>query len=81
MKKLAKIIQNEKGSTIVNIRSDHGREFENEDFTCYCIENGINHNLFVPRTPQQNGVCEKNNICLKEMVRTMLNDSPFLESF
>ena len=80
-KRLAKTIQNEKGSTIVSIRSDHGREFENEDFTYYCTENGISHNFSAPRTPQQNGVVERKNRCLEEMARTMLNDSSLPKSF
>ena len=48
---LAKQIQNQKGSTIVSLRSDHGGEFDNHDFTNFCAENGINHNFSAPRTP------------------------------
>ena len=80
-KRFAKVVQNEKGTTIVSLRSDHGKEFENEDFSCYCFENGINHNFSAPRTPQQNGVVERKNRCLEEMARTMLNDSPLPKSF
>ena len=43
--KLAKVIQNEKGLNIVSIRSDHGGEFQNEDFEKFCEENGIHHNF------------------------------------
>nr|KYP60209.1 Retrovirus-related Pol polyprotein from transposon TNT 1-94 [Cajanus cajan] len=42
-----KRIQNE------SIRSDHGGEFENEQFQDFCEENGIKHNFSTPRTPQQ----------------------------
>ena len=49
-KRLSKTIQNEKGTTIVSIRSDHGKEFENEDFTWNNIENEISHNFLAPRT-------------------------------
>ena len=42
--------------TISCIRSDHGREFENADFENFCDEYGIENNVSVPRTPQQNGV-------------------------
>ena len=51
-----KIVQNEKGYSIFNIRSDHGKEFENLGFDAFCGENGISHNFFAPRTPQQNEV-------------------------
>ena len=79
--KLAKQIQNQKGSTIVSLRSDHGGEFDNHDFTNYCVENGISHNFSSPRTPQQNGVVERKNRCLEEMARTILNESPLPKSF
>ena len=84
-KKLAKTIQYEKRSTIVSIRSNHDREFENEDFTCYCIKTGISNNFLTPRTPYQDRVIEKEKKkkkgCLEEMAKTMLNDNPLLKSF
>ena len=57
--KHCKKIQNEKGLTLVNIRSDHGGEFENHSFELFCNENGYSHNFSAPRTPQQNGVFER----------------------
>jgi len=59
LKKFAKLVQNEKDLKIKIIRSDHGREFQNESFENFCDENGILHNFFTPRTPQQNGVVER----------------------
>ena len=73
--KLYRKIQNEKGFTISCIRSDHGREFENVDFEGYCDEHEIEHNFSAPRTPQQNGVVERKNRTLQEMVRTMLHEN------
>ena len=70
-----KIVQNEKGYSISSIRSDHGKEFENLGFDAFCGENGISHNFFTLRTPQQNGVVEKRNRTLKEMTRTMLSEN------
>ncbi|GKD82801.1 retrovirus-related pol polyprotein from transposon TNT 1-94, partial [Tanacetum coccineum] len=53
----SKKIQNQLGCTIVSIRTDHGREFENEvQFGEFCNANGITHNFSAPRTPQSNGV-------------------------
>ena len=51
-RKLAKVIQNEKGLKIVSLISDHGEEFQNESFEKFCEENGIHHNFSAPRTPQ-----------------------------
>jgi hypothetical protein len=67
-------IQNEKGYTINNVRSDRGREFDNQDIELYCDQNGFGHNFSAPRTPQQNGVVERKNRSLQEMSRTMLNE-------
>jgi len=72
--KFCKRVQNEKGFTIVNIRSDRGREFDNKDIELFCDENGFGHNFSAPRTPQQNGVVERKNRSLQEMARTMLNE-------
>ncbi|GJZ71659.1 retrovirus-related pol polyprotein from transposon TNT 1-94, partial [Tanacetum coccineum] len=52
----SKKIQNQLGCTIVSIRTDHGREFDNEvQFGELCKANGITHNFSAPRTPQSNG--------------------------
>ena len=59
LKKFAKLVQNEKDLKIKILRSDHGGEFKNESFEKFCDENGILHNFFTPRTPQQNGVVER----------------------
>lgn len=49
---LHKNIQNQKETSMVEIRSDHGKEFENNDFKRFFHENGISHNFLAPRTPQ-----------------------------
>ncbi|GJS74290.1 retrovirus-related pol polyprotein from transposon TNT 1-94 [Tanacetum coccineum] len=55
-------IQNQLGCSIVSIRTDHGREFDNEvQFGEFCNTNGITHNFSAPRTPQSNGVVERKN--------------------
>ncbi|GKE51539.1 retrovirus-related pol polyprotein from transposon TNT 1-94 [Tanacetum coccineum] len=52
----SKKIQSQLGCSIVSIRTDHGREFNNEvQFENYCDSNGITHNFSAPRTPQSNG--------------------------
>ncbi|GJY34031.1 retrovirus-related pol polyprotein from transposon TNT 1-94 [Tanacetum coccineum] len=48
-------IQVQEGCPIVSIRTDHGREFDNEvQFRAFCDANGITHNFSAPRTPQSN---------------------------
>jgi len=40
-KRLIKVLENEKCSKIVSIRSDHGREFQNEKFEHFCEKNMV----------------------------------------
>ena len=66
---------------IVGIRSDHGTEFENSKLDQFFMENGISHNFSAPRTPQQNGVVERNNRTLVNIARTMIIESNLSQSF
>ncbi|GJS06055.1 zf-CCHC domain-containing protein [Tanacetum coccineum] len=78
----SKKIQNQLGCTIVSIRTDHGREFDNEvQFGEFCDANGITHNFSALRTPQSNGVVERKNMTLQEMSRTMLNEQSLPQKF
>ncbi|GJS23354.1 retrovirus-related pol polyprotein from transposon TNT 1-94 [Tanacetum coccineum] len=78
----SKKIQNQLGCTIVSIRTDHGREFDNEvQFREFCNANGITHNFSALRTPQSNGVVERKNRTLQEMSRTMLNEQSLPQKF
>ncbi|GJW04309.1 retrovirus-related pol polyprotein from transposon TNT 1-94 [Tanacetum coccineum] len=75
-------IQNQLGCSIVSIRTDHGREFDNEvQFREFCNANGITHNFSAPRTSQSNGVVERKNRTLQEMSRTMLNERSLPQKF
>lgn len=64
-------LQTEKGN-IIHMRTDHGGEFQNEEFKLFCQEQGIVHQFSSPRTPQQNGVVERKNMMLQEMARAMM---------
>jgi len=80
-KKLAKRLQNTNYNNICVIRSDHGGEFQNEKCSSFCEKLGIFHNFSAPRTPQQNGVVERNNRSLEELARTMLSESSLPKYF
>ncbi|GJS47514.1 retrovirus-related pol polyprotein from transposon TNT 1-94 [Tanacetum coccineum] len=78
----SKKIQNQLGCTIVSIRTDHGREFDNKvQFGEFCNGNGITHNFLALRTPQSNGVVERKNKTPQEMSRTMLDEQLLLQKF
>ncbi|GJW18630.1 retrovirus-related pol polyprotein from transposon TNT 1-94 [Tanacetum coccineum] len=55
-----------------NIHTDNGTEFVNKDMTDYYERVGIFHQKTVLRTPQQNGVVERQNRTLVEAARTIL---------
>jgi hypothetical protein len=76
-----KLIQNQKSTSIISIRSDHGGEFENDLFSDFCKKYGIFHEFSFPRTPQQNGVVERKNRTLQECARTLLCDSNLPKHF
>ncbi|GJV58331.1 retrovirus-related pol polyprotein from transposon TNT 1-94 [Tanacetum coccineum] len=78
----SKKIQNQLGCSIVSIRTDDGREFDNEvQFREFCNANGITHNFSAPCTTQSNGVVERKNMTLQEMSRTMLNEKSLPQKF
>ncbi|GJY26613.1 retrovirus-related pol polyprotein from transposon TNT 1-94 [Tanacetum coccineum] len=58
--------------TVRYIRTDNGTEFVNQVMSKYYEGVGIFHQKFIPRTPQQNGVVERQNRTLVEAARTML---------
>ncbi|KAK2373607.1 putative mitochondrial protein [Trifolium repens] len=72
-KELCIQIQREKGSNVVRIRSDHGREFENSKFDDFCAAEGIKHEYSSPITPQLNGIVERKNRTIQESARVMLH--------
>ena len=55
---------------VVRIRGDHRREFENSQF--YSNKQGIRLEFSAPKIHEHNGVIERKNITLQEMVCVML---------
>ncbi|KAA0059847.1 gag-pol polyprotein [Cucumis melo var. makuwa] len=66
-------LQREKGQKIIRIRTDHEKEFDNEDLNNLCQTEGIHHEFAAPITPHQNGVVEQKNKTLQEMARVMIH--------
>jgi transposase InsO family protein len=44
------------------------------DFKELCDKHGIKREYTIPRTPQQNGVVERQNITMQQMARSMMNE-------
>ena len=66
------LVENQLDRKIKALRTDRGREYLSDQFRQLCDEKGIQHQLTIPRTPQQNGVAERRNRTLLEMVRSMM---------
>ncbi|WVZ51224.1 hypothetical protein U9M48_002386 [Paspalum notatum var. saurae] len=79
--KFAKRTQNEFNTSVVKIRSDNGREFDNTNIEEYCDEVGIKHEFSATYTPQQNGVVERKNRTLITLARSMLDEYGTREKF
>ena len=74
-------VENQLGKHIKAIRSDRGGEYLLVDFKDYLTENGIISQLTASGTPQQNGVAERRNVTLLDMVKSMLSYSTLQISF
>ena len=75
------MVENAVGKKLKVLRSDNGGEYTGKQFQEYLKSEGVRHELTVPKTPQQNGVAERLNRTLVEMVRTMLVESKLNQRF
>ena len=75
------MVENSGGGKLKVLRSDNGGEYTAKRFQEYLKAEGVRHELTVPKTPQQNGVAERLNRTLVEMVRTMLIESNLDQRF
>nr|GEW88169.1 hypothetical protein [Tanacetum cinerariifolium] len=56
------------------LRSDNGGEYLSVEFDQYLKQHQIRRQLTCSNTPQQNGVCERKNRHLAEVMRSMMHD-------
>ena len=74
-------VTNATGSSIGALRSDNGGEYLSTEFLNYLKSKGIQHELTVPNTPEQNGVSERTNRTLMESARSMLSHAGLQNNF
>ncbi|KAL4334613.1 hypothetical protein GQ457_07G009640 [Hibiscus cannabinus] len=74
-------VQNQHGKSIKALRSDRGGEYLSQDFDELLKECGIVSQLTPPGTPQWNGVSERRNRTLLDMVRSMMSHSGLPTTF
>nr|AAX96287.1 retrotransposon protein, putative, Ty1-copia sub-class [Oryza sativa Japonica Group]AAX96336.1 retrotransposon protein, putative, Ty1-copia sub-class [Oryza sativa Japonica Group]ABA92593.1 retrotransposon protein, putative, Ty1-copia subclass [Oryza sativa Japonica Group] len=66
-------VENQLERKIKRLRSDRGGEYFSNEFASFCEEFGIIHERTPPYSPQSNGVAERKNRTLTEMVNAMLD--------
>lgn len=74
-------MEKETGSFIQCLRTDRGGEFTSEEFNDFCRRNGIKRQVTAAYTPQQNGVAERKNRTVMNMVRSMLSEKGIPKTF
>ncbi|KAA0049626.1 gag/pol protein [Cucumis melo var. makuwa] len=74
-------VENLLSKKIKILRSDRGGEYMDLRFQDYMIEHGIQSQLSAPGTPQQNGVSERRNRTLLDMVHSMMSYAQLPSSF
>ena len=80
-KKKKNEVQNQLGKNIKTLRSDRGGEYLSQEFQDHLRGCGIVSQLIPPGTPQWNGVSERRNRTLLDMVRSMMSQSDLPISF
>lgn len=66
------LVEIESGLPVKSFRTDRGEEFTSSEFNEFCELNGIKRQLTTAYTPQQNGVAERKNRTMMNLVRSML---------
>ncbi|CAM8934624.1 unnamed protein product [Rhodiola kirilowii] len=67
-------VENQLDKKIKRLRSDRGGEYV-EPFGALCAQTGIIHEVTPPYSPQSNGIAERKNRTIKEMMNAMLLSS------
>ncbi len=63
------------------MRTDNGGEYISNQFKEYLSQHGIEHQLTIAYTPQQNGVAERMNRTLLDLIRSMLHTAKIEKRF
>lgn len=80
-KKYKVSVEKESGERISCLRTDRGGEFTSSEFNDFCSTHGIKRQLTTAYTPQQNGVAERKNRTIMNMVRSMLSGKELPKQF
>ena len=65
-------VENQLEKKIKRVCSDRGGEYFSNEFSEFCAERGIIHERALPYSPQSNGIAERKNRSLTDLVNAML---------
>jgi transposase InsO family protein len=74
-------VENQHEKSLKTLRTYRGREYLSEKFNNLCEEKGICRQLTIPKTSQQNGVAERRNKTLLDIVKSMMAQANLPISF
>ncbi|KAE8226117.1 hypothetical protein CF326_g7755 [Tilletia indica] len=69
------LLENLLATKVHVLRTDGGGEYTSKAFESWLASKGIVHQITPPYTPQHNGIAERKNRTIKEMVSAMMIDS------
>ncbi|GAU34012.1 hypothetical protein TSUD_212730 [Trifolium subterraneum] len=72
-KKFKTLVEKQSNCALLCLRTDRGGEFTSNTFNEFCSTQGIKRQLTAVYTPQQNGVSERKNRTILNMVRSMIS--------
>ena len=75
------LVENQMEKTIKTLTTDRGRKYLSEQFRELCENKGIRRQLTILGTPQQNGVTDRRNRTLLDIVRSMMAQANLPISF
>nr|GEV38769.1 retrotransposon protein, putative, Ty1-copia subclass [Tanacetum cinerariifolium] len=76
-----KEVENQLEKTIKSLCSDHGGEYMSQEFLDHLKDHGIIAHRTPPYTPRHNGVSERRNKTLLDMVQSMMSQTTLLKCF
>jgi len=75
------LVEKQSGKVVKVLQTNGGREFVSGEMESFCKEQGIVHEVVAPYTPQHNGVAERRNHTILNMVRSMIKKKNLPHSF
>ncbi|CAL2276373.1 unnamed protein product [Prunus armeniaca] len=73
-KKFKVMVELKSGYHIKRLRTNRGGEFNSHEFVQFCEELGIERQLTIAYSPQQNGVAKRKNRTVMEMAKCMVHE-------